>query len=208
MEETPHYRRGPEKPAAPSAFRQDLLRGIRWGTILLLVMLLGVTAYRVLSSNPAAASQAKAVEELAPAPEVAPAAAIQVGDAVLKGPDAPAAPEPQKARRSAAKPAPVAAEPPQRLQAPKFAPLPVAAVPKAQSNGFVAAPLPEPTPAPQPNVDIPASAAVPVPAPAVEAAAADNSKQGNRAVRAVRSVGRFFRLGRKDDAAKEEPAKK
>ncbi len=201
MDETPKAR--------SSALRQDLLRGIRWGTILLLVMLLGITAYRVLSSSPAAASQPRVAEELTAAPDVAPAAAIQVGDGVLKGPDAPLAPELPKARKASAKPALVPVEPPQRLHAPSFAPLPAVAAPKPQSNAFVPAPLPEPAPAVGPAVlDLPIAGAVPVPAPAATPAPVDNSKQSNRAVRAVRSVGRFFRLGRKDDNAKEEPTKK
>jgi len=189
----------------PSALRQDLLRGIRWGTILLIVMLLSIAAYRVLSSSPAAASPV--AEELAPTPEVAPKtdAAIQVGDAVLKGPDAPAAPKPEvtvKPRRTAAKATPKVIEEPERLHAPSFTPQPVAAAPKptAKGNAFIAEPLPTPAEAPAPAV-----AEMPSPsAPSKLAPPPDDSKQGNRAVRAVRSVGRIFRLGRKDPKPAEE----
>ena len=207
MEETP-----PAKPLSkakpfrkeqPSAFRQDLLRGVRWGTILLLVMLLVIAAYRVLNSSQAVASQPIATEELAPPPQVAPATPILVGNAELKGPDAPPAPEKSKARKVAANAAVPVPEPPQRLHAPSFAPLPVAAAPKPASNSFLAEPLPEGSPAPVPAVDLPAPS--PVLAPAPTAAPVDNSKQGNRATRAVRSVGRLFRLGRKDEP---EPSKK
>ena len=214
MDETPQARVSAVRPEPPSAFRKDLLRGIRWGTILLLVMLLSITAYRMLSSGQAVASQPKTAEELAPAVDIAPAAAIQVGDAVLKtGPDAPPAPalvpqQPRNVRKTAAKAAPTLPEPLQHLQSPRFAPLPVVAGSKPVAATFVAEPLPEPAPTTAANVSIPISAAVPAPAPSAAPAAADNLKQSNRAVRAVRSVGRLFRLGRKDEASKDEPTKK
>jgi hypothetical protein len=206
--------------AQPSAFRQDLLRGVRWGTILLIAMLLGITAYRVLSSSPAVASQPKVAEELAPAPEVTPASntAIQVGDAVLKGPDAPVAPEAParapKVRQSAAKTPPKLIEPPERLYAPRF-PSSSVAPPRPTQNAFVAGPLPEPAPAPAPApvVELSVPTTMPAAAAGTTPEAVDNTKQGNRAVRAVRSVGRIFRFGRKDsestDSKKDaSPAKK
>ncbi|MEO5923572.1 MAG: hypothetical protein ABIR70_07075 [Bryobacteraceae bacterium] len=194
------------KKPKPSEFRQDLLRGIRWGTILLIAMLLTIAAYRVLSSAPATARETevevKATEEVTPIE-----APIQVAEPVLKGPDAPAVPEPVRVRKPApVKTAPQVIEEPQHLQAPYFAPLPNTA-PKASShaNSFVAGPLPEVTEAPAQTVELP-SPRTPVMAPPPDAD--NNSKQGNRAVRAVRSVGRIFRLGRKDPESKQpQPAK-
>jgi hypothetical protein len=187
-----------QTPQAPSAFRQDLLRGIRWGAILLISMLLSITAYRVLSSSPATASQPKPTEELTPAPvavEPAPGP-IQVGDAVLKNAEVPA--EPQKPTKAKARQVPLKAtaptlEPPPRLSSPRFEPVPVAPM-KPIGNAFVAAPLPDPAPAPVVDTAVPATA------PTAPPPASDNGKQSNRAVRAVRSVGRLFRLGRKDEA--------
>lgn len=190
--------------AQPSAFRQDLLRGIRWGAILLIAMLLGITAYRVLSSSPAVAKPALS-EDLAPVPDAGPAmdTAIKVGVPVLKGPDAPPAPELPRPRKTATKSIAPVIEP-EHLQAPHFAPLPVAA--PAPQPAFAAEPLPEPSPALAPALTVPD--AVLVPAPQATAAPADNAKQGNRAVRAVRSVGRLLHIGRKDPESKDEPAKK
>ncbi len=200
---------------APSAFRQDLLRGIRWGAILLIAMLLSIAAYRVLSSSPAVASQPKPAEELTPAPvavEPAPAAtgAIQVGEAVLKAtdvPDPPQTPAKTKTRQIPLKATAPTLEPPARLSSPRFEPVPVAPM-KPIANAFVAAPLPDPAPATAPTVDSPAPTAVPAAPPPSAESAADNSKQGNRAVRAVRSVGRIFRFGRKDETKDGTPAKK
>lgn len=198
------YRKAPV--ATPkNTFRQDLLRGIRWGTILLLVMLFGITAYRVLYSGQAMASPVRAAEERVPVPAVQVAVPMEVGDAVPKPIEAPVVARPRQA--APGKTVNVVAEPPQRLHAPAFAPLPVIPAPKAQpvvpaSNAFVAAPLPEAASPPAPAVNIAVPAAVP-PAPAA-APAEENTKQGSRATRAVRSVGRLFRFGRKDDSKDEK----
>ncbi len=202
------------KKPQPSEFRQDLLRGIRWGTILLIAMLLTIAAYRVLSSTPATASETQPAETeaVAPAPVAETDGLIQVAapvakvaEPVLKGPDAPLAPELVKVRKAPpVRTAPQVVEAPQHLQAPHFAPLPNT-TPKvsANANSFVAAPVPE-ADTPFPGVELP-SPRTPAMAPPPDAK--DDTKQGNRAVRAVRSVGRIFRLGRKDDTKQPEPKK-
>ncbi len=211
------------KKPQPSEFRQDLLRGIRWGTILLIAMLLSIAAYRVLSSSPATASEPKEAQAIAPSPE--PAAP---SDAPLKVVDAEPKPAPKTVSDGAEVPtAPVKSarvakastkttvvqvpEPPARLHAPAFAPLP-AASPAAKApaapttTAFVAEPAPVAVDTPATGVEIP-SPKNPTLAPP-PGADVDKSKDGNRATRAVRSVGRLFRFGKKDNEAKQgDPSK-
>jgi len=201
-----------------NAVRQDLLRGVRWGAILLIAALLSIAAYRVFSSSPAAASQVvsdtDSDQDLTPAepPVVVQSdTAIQVGPTVLKGPDVPAAPDLTVRRKAAPKAAAVAGMPPERIPGPaRFgpAPTPVPAVtPKASPNAFAAEALPEAVVSPpvalgSPGMDVPGPGAEPKLSPPPD-------DKGNRATRIVRSVGRIFRFGRKDsDGKSAEPAKK
>jgi hypothetical protein len=215
------------KKPQPSEFRQDLLRGIRWGTILLIVMLLSIAAYRVLSSSPATASQPKPSQEAAAVPDAAPDTVIKVGDAIpkqeapvqkgaaLKGPDAP--PAPQKQTRPPVRTAPQVTAPqvieePERLHAPRFTaansspanPIAVATPGKPPAVSNFTEPVPVAAETPAPSLELP-NARRPELAPPP---AADNGKQGNRATRAVRSVGRLFRFGKKDNEAKQGDASK
>ena len=193
-----------------NAVRQDLLRGVRWGAILLIAALLSIATYRVFSSSPAVASQtaseAEAVEELAPAepPVVVQAEpALKVGPTVLKGPDVPPAPEVTVRRKLAAKTAAVVVMPPERIPGPaRFGPSPTPS--KSSSNSFVGEALPDASATP------PASGVeMPGPGTATSLAPPPEDSKGNRATRMVRSVGRIFRLGRKEsDGKSAEPAKK
>jgi hypothetical protein len=199
------------KKPQPSEFRQDLLRGIRWGTILLIAMLLSIAGYRVLSSSPATASTPKSAEAVAPAVEVEPDAAIKVADQerkevqpaakIVNSWEVPEAPvkDVRPARKAPMRTAPQIVEAPQRLHAPAFARLPGAS-PVAKANGFAAEPLPAAVDAPAPDIELP-TPKNPMLAP--PPGATDNGKQGNRATRAVRSVGRLFRFGKKDNEAKQ-----
>jgi hypothetical protein len=194
-----------------NAVRQDLLRGVRWGAILLIVMLLGIAAYRVIGSGRAVASiqpsQPESDEEFA-VPEIAvkPDAALKVGDPVLKGPDAPPPPRasPAPTRRQNATTAPQArtlTPSPERISS-RFAPTPVA-TPKPKPDAFASTVLPE-ADASATARDIEGTG--PATVPALNDPASD-SKQGNRATRIARSVGRIFRIGRKD-ASPSAPASK
>ena len=207
------------KKPQPSEFRQDLLRGIRWGTILLIAMLLSIAAYRVLSSSPATASEPKSAEIAVPAVDVEPATetAIKVVEAEPKSAshagetaadfEVPAVPakNARVVRKAPAQATNQFVEPPQRLQAPAFTPQPaITPAAKSNANAFLAEPTPVAVDAPAPSVEIPSSknpALAPPPA-------TDKSKDGNRATRAVRSVGRFFRLGKKENEAKQGDASK
>jgi hypothetical protein len=212
------------KKPQPSEFRQDLLRGIRWGTILLIAMLLTIAGYRVLSSTPATASEPKQGVDIAAVPEAAPAeaspdATIEVGTAapkqevLLTGPDAPAAPPLVKARKPVVTAAvtathPQVVEPPTRIRAPRFNSANSSPVLPAVASGraTVVTPFAEPLPAvdtPAPAVDLPNPRN-----PELAPPPTDNSKQGNRATRAVRSVGRLFRIGKKENEAKQGDASK
>jgi hypothetical protein len=193
---------------AASALRQDLLRGIRWGTILLIAMLLSIAAYRVLSSSPAVAHDPAVAEELVPAVDaiVTPDSVITVGEAEVKPSQTPSVPAAPRPRSTVKAPARVIA-PPTRFSAPRFEPAPVAA-PPPMANAFVPDPMTEVSVSPAPVVGAPSTSTILTSESTLAPPPPDDSKQGNVAVRAVRSVGRIFRFGRKDPEPETEPAKK
>ena len=81
--------------------REDVLRGIRWGMIVLIAALLAIAAYRVFGTSPASAAPKPdiAPRPSLPAAQAAPQPAIEAGDGApsevapgIKGPDVPPAP--------------------------------------------------------------------------------------------------------------------
>jgi hypothetical protein len=194
------------KPSAKpktSAFRRDLVRGLRWGMALLLVMLLSIAAYRVLSSSPAVASQAGSRES--EEQDIPKANAITVGEATAKQADAASAP--RVVRRAPVERSTAPAVAPR--VAPRVAPqvehiqsrFPAVLTPKP-ANAFVAEPLPVVV-VPAPDLVTPGAGA----APSLNPPPTDNGKQANRATRAVRSVGRIFGIGRKKPEEDESKKK-
>lgn len=189
------------------AVRDDLLRGIRWGVILLLAALLGIAAFRALNSAPAAARDP--VPAVEPAPASAPLA-IEVGDSA-EAPD-PAASGVILVAPSAPPRKPVPARP---AEPPRSPAVPLAA---PEPSPVAAAPAPRPVPAPDLSTEaLPDSAEVQpaarmdlapsAPAVALTPPPEDTKAKGNAAGRLVRSVGRVFGLGRKEPPPAEDTKK-
>jgi hypothetical protein len=170
--------------------REDVLRGLRWGMILLIAMLIAIAGYRMFGTTPATAAPKI---EVAPAPvPTAPEPAIQAGEGApseaarpISGPDVPAAPPPK--RRQAA---PI--EPDDHAKA--FIP-PAVTTPRTAVKQDLTESLPD-----VPSIDVKAEP-VASPTPQVET---KQQEKGSRAGKLARSVGRVFGFGRKDASA---PAK-
>ncbi len=175
--------------------REDVLRGIRWGMILLIAMLMAIAGYRMFGTTPATAAPKIEVTPAAVPPPVVVTPAIEAGegtasDAVpaaspgIKGPDVPPAPPPR--RRTA----PVETDD----HAKAFIP-PSVTTPRAAMKQDLTQTLPD-----APSIDVKADP-VAVAGPQVTTKQED---KGSRAGKLARSVGRVFGFGRKDSPA---PAK-
>lgn len=169
--------------------REDVLRGIRWGMILLISVLMGIAGYRMFGTSPVtAAPKLVSTPATAPEPDVDPLLPpIEAGEGTpsgeapaIKGADVPAAPP---ARRRPAAPAP---PPESRTKA--FIP-PSVTTPRTAMKQDLVENLPEVQ-----AIDI---QPVPVASPKATVAAKPEEK-GTRAGKLARSVGRVFGFGRKD----------
>jgi cytoskeletal protein RodZ len=171
----------------PNPVRQDLIRGLRWGAILLLVVLLTVAGFRFFGSTPAAAREPSPVSPSQSEPKAAiPEAVIEV---------APSAPivktEPESVKEPAPRPRRASKTVP-KAEKPAGPKAPVAVAPVARPVETVDAKLPDVSLAPAPvNLAVPAASTPPPPE--------EEPGIGSRTRGVVRSVGRFLRLGRKND---------
>jgi hypothetical protein len=168
--------------------RQDVLRGIRWGMIMLISILMGIAGYRMFGTSPVTAAP-KVVAPTAPAAEsdsVNPPATIEAGEGApsqanpaIKGPDVPVAPPPRRR----------AAPPPQ---------------PENRSKAFIPPSVTNSHAAMDQNLveNLPEVQTIEVhPEPVASPKAVVNVKpedKGSRAGKLARSVGRVFGFGRKD----------
>lgn len=182
----------------------------------MIAALLSIAVYRVISSSPATASPvpepAAVVNPSGPVAEAAPAP-IQIEspkpvELVQPAAPQPAAPQPAATDKNAPQPA-------RRVKPVKDDGNSVPPPPAAKN--FVASPDPKPAPkaaaAPVVATDLPdvheaptAPSVVAVPASPSLAPPPDDEK-GSRAGRVVRSVGRLFRFGRKDDGKEDAKQK-
>ncbi len=177
------------------------MRGVRWGAILVLALLLTIAAYRTLVSSPATASQA------VPAPVAKPEATPALSEPAIEVKSEPAA-QTVFVQKSPQEEVPVA--PPVRrsaLRSERTVALPPVA------NSFIPAAVPAPRPATRAVVVEAAlpdatgfgiSADLPKSGQDAQFAPPPEEKPG-RTGKMVRSVGRILRIGRKD--AKETPDK-
>jgi hypothetical protein len=182
--------------------RKDVIRGLRWGTIVLLAGLLALTGYRIFGNNPAEAAPAEAPSEAGaePAAElVPPVRQIEIGAAEPETTAAPAQtllpqsrpPLPRQPPRQ-----PKAVRQPTRPQA-TTRPVPAfRATSPAEPvilKGLDSVPDPPP-----------AHAGVSAQQPSQQLTPPPAQKSGTRAGRIARSVGRVFRLGRKREDTQDD----
>ena len=173
--------------AQTRAVQNDVIRGVRWGVILVLTVLLTIAGYRVFVSNPASAAP------MSPAPVVRTPAAdplMQVNPeatAVERPQAAQPAPKSAPARRA---PQPDVPEPPARGRTSnQFSPAPAA--PKAAPRATVVdGTLPE--------AAVTEGAELPSVAGLDGAFAAPPEAKSGRTTKIVRSVGRILRIGKKE----------
>jgi hypothetical protein len=173
---------------------QDIVRGVRWGTVLVLVVLLGVAAYRMLISTPVAARQPGS---LATVPESSPEIHIQPQSAseVALNPSPARVPVRQPSAARAARPSGESVPPPPPLSSARSA--------------FVAAPAARSQPSTALVVDgalpeaegIAVDADFSLPAASSELAPPPEAKPG-RTSKIVRGVGRIFGVGKKNPEEK------
>lgn len=181
------------------------MRGVRWGTILVLALLLSVAAYRMLVSSPATASQA--VPAAVAKPEAAPAIAEPAAPAIeVKGEPVVRPVAIRKSPNSEVPPAPPVGRTSTRAER-SFTP--------PTSNSFAPVAAPSPTPATRAVVvdaalpdatGVGISAELPKSGQDAQFAPPPEEKPG-RTGKIVRSVGRIFRIGRKDESGKETQEK-
>jgi hypothetical protein len=180
----------PKMSLAPNPVRQDLIRGLRLGAILLIAALLVIAGYRMWGGSPAAAREPEppSVPVAPPAPEpVAPQeAAIEIS-----APPPAVVEEPRKWVPKTQSPK---TPKPEKFVAPKRV---VPTAPVLRPVEVTAVAVPEVSAAP-PSVNLTAPATVTPPPPE------EGPGIGSKTRGVVRSVGRIFGIGRKND--KSAPA--
>lgn len=171
--------------AQTQAVRSEVVRGVRWGAILLLTVLLGLAGYRMLSSSPAVAATPKAPVLADDAPVIE----VQTDPGtILAEPDAAGARPVVRTRTGVRTRADESVPPPPPIGK-RFDAAPTAA--PAPRTVEIAEPLPE---AEAVTVD----AQLPAPVGNGKLAPPPPGKPGTPA-KIVKSVGRIFGIGKKEN---------
>jgi hypothetical protein len=177
--------------AQTHAVQQDVVRGVRWGVILVLALLLGIAGFRMLTSGTATAAP------VAPKAVAATPAALSPAIKVASEPEVPTVTEPR----------PVPKPPVRRSQEPDVPEPPPLKAARAAANHFVPA-MPVVKPLEKQVVvdgtlpDVGATqASADLPAVGTGELAPPPDKPG-RTGKIVRSVGRVFGIGKKETQEK------
>lgn len=172
--------------AQTHAVRSEVVRGVRWGAILVLTLLLALAGYRMLSSSAAVASTPK--QEPVLSEDAGPAIEVQTEPGtILAEPDA--APRPVYKPRPASPTRADESVPPPPPVGKRFNAAPVAA--PAPKTVEIADPLPE-------AESVAVDSQLPAPGGNAQLAPPPPGKPGAPA-KIVRSVGRIFGIGKKEN---------